>query len=142
VKRMLIFTWRYIAPALLWAGGLLVLWLRLFPDGGMALFFGCLGAHTFGACWLLFSLRGRRDLMGARLVVGLPMAAIFVLSLWMMRTDDLAYDGVMVSVLISLVIWGMFWVTSYPRSPTHTVGEAPQGQNGSNGISGGAKPLS
>jgi hypothetical protein len=138
VKRILVVVWRYIAPAFLWAGGFIALWARLFPDAGEAVFLGCLGAHTLGACWLLFSLRGRRDLMGARLVIGLPMAAVFVLSLWMMRTDDLAYDGVVVSVLISLVIWGMFWVTSYPRSPTPAVGETPQGEKGSNGMSGGS----
>jgi len=136
VKRIVIFTWRYVAPALLWAGGPIVLWGRLFPEGGEALLLGCLGAHTFGACWLLISLRGRRDLIGARLVVGLPMAVLFFVSLWMMRTDDLAYDGVMVSVLISLVIWGTFSATSLPRSPTQTVGEAPQGRNG---FSGGPK---
>jgi hypothetical protein len=89
--------------------------LHFLPYGfSVAALFGCLAGHTLGACWMLYSLRGRRDLTGPGTLMALPATVVFLLSLWATRTDDLAYDGAVVSGVIATIIWLMFGAMRLP----------------------------
>jgi hypothetical protein len=105
--------WGYLAPTTLWAGSMIAFpLLQFLPDSfDLPALLGCLAGHTLGGCWMLYRLRGRRDLSGIRTLVALPTTVVFILSLWAMRTDDLAYDGAVVSGVMALIIWLMFAAT-------------------------------
>jgi hypothetical protein len=108
---------RRIVPTLLWAGGLVAFPLLPFvPDSyGLPAFLGCLVSHTFGGCWLLYSLRGRRDLLAPRMLVPLPASLGLAFSLWAMRQDDMQYAGVLISGVVAVILWLTFaWMRLPP----------------------------
>jgi hypothetical protein len=116
--KLLIVTWRYIVPAALWAGAIVAFpFVHFLPgDFGFPALLGCLASHTFGGCWMLYEMRGRRDLLGWRILMGLPMTVLFALSLWAMRTDDMQYGSALISGVIALMIWLMFAAMRLPAA--------------------------
>ena len=107
---------RYIVPTVLWTGAMIAFPLvHYLPDSvDLPALLACLGSHTLGGCWMLYSLRGRRDLLGWRILVGLPATASLAISLWAMRTDDMQFASVLVTGVIAVILWLMFAAMRLP----------------------------